>query len=506
MSPPDTDPEDTDIATDADAAESDAPEREPLTLDVKIDQPSACQRHITVTIPRDEIDRYFAKAFDELMPSASVPGFRAGRAPRKLVEHRFRKDLAEQVKSSLVMDSLAQISEDHKLSAISEPDFELDAIEVPEEGPLSYEFDLEVRPEFDMPQWKGLAIRRPVSDISTLDVQRQFVRVLGRRGRLVPFDGPAAVGDHVTANITFLDGERVVSEHREEVVRLAASLSLRDGRIEDFGPAMAGVRAGETRSLPVQISEEAEESVRGLKLTARFEVLEVKKLEIPELTPELLQELGNFNSEGDFRDALRDELERQLKYHQEQQARKQVTALLTAAATWELPPELLRRQSRREMERAKLELRRSGFSDEQIQEKENEIRQNVLASTARLLKEHFILERIAEEEKIADDPADYDREIGLIANQSGESVRRVRAHLEQRDLMDVLRNQIIERKVIELVLSHATFQDVPFEPEGADVEALDWSAGGQLDDAEEEIPEAKHGGQVEPLPGTEQRG
>jgi trigger factor len=283
-------------------------------------------------------------------------------------------------------------------------------------------------------------------------------------------------------------------------------LSLRDGRIESFGQAMAGIRAGESRSLPVQISEEAEESVRGLKLSARFQVLEVKKLEMPELTPELLDELGGFDSEGDLRDALRDDLERQLKYHQQQRARKQITSLLTAAANWELPPELLRRQSRRELERTKLELRRSGFSDEQIQAQENQLRQNVLASTARLLKEHFILERIAEEENITDDEADYTEEIDLIAAQSGESARRVRAHLEQRDLMDVLRNQIIERKVIELVLSHAKFEDVPFQPPSEDVEALDWSAGGQADEPEQEIPEAKHGGQAEPLPGTERRG
>ena len=72
-------------------------------------QPSACQRHITVTIPREEIDRYFDKAFAELMPTAAVPGFRAGRAPRKLVEHRFRKDVADKVKSSLLMDSLARL-------------------------------------------------------------------------------------------------------------------------------------------------------------------------------------------------------------------------------------------------------------------------------------------------------------------------------------------------------------------------------------------------------------
>lgn len=502
MSASDSDSQNTDVA-EAEGAEA---EREPLALDVKIDSPSACQRHITVTIPREDIDRYFGKAFDELMPSATVPGFRAGRAPRKLVEHRFRKELVEQVKSSLVMDSLTQITEDNKLSAISEPNFDLQAVEVPDEGPMSYEFDLEVRPEFDLPQWKGLTITRPTSKITDVEVQQQLVRVLGRRGKLVPFDGPAAIDDHVTANVTVLDGEQVVSQHPEQAIRLAAVLSLRDARIENFGKTMAGVKAGESRSLPVQISEEAEESVRGLKLTAKFDVLEVKKLEMPELTPELLGELGDFDSEGALRDALRDELERQLKYHQQQQARKQITSLLTAAANWELPPDLLRRQSRRELERTKLELRRSGFSDEQIQAQENQLRQNVLATTARLLKEHFILERIAEEEKITDDQADYDEEINLIAMQSGESPRRVRAHLEQRDLMDVLRNQIIERKVIDLVLSNAKFEDVPFQQQSEDVEALDWSAGKQHDEADEEIPEAKHGGQAEPLPGTEHRG
>jgi trigger factor len=164
-----------------------------------------------------------------------------------------------------------------------------------------------------------------------------------------------------------------------------------------------------------------------------------------------------------------------------------VTALLTAAANWDLPPDLLRRQAARELERSVLELRRSGFTDDVIQQHENELRQNSLVNTARSLKEHFILERIAEEEKIEDTPEDYDAEVSLIAGQSGESPRRVRAQLEKRGLMDVLRNQIIERKVIELVLSHAKFKEVPFHMDKTDVEALDEAAGGN----EGEIPEAQ---------------
>ena len=71
------------------------------------------------------------------MTAAQVPGFRPGHAPRKLIEARFRKDVKEQVKSKLLMDSIAQVSDDEELAAISEPDFKLDAVVLPDEGPLS---------------------------------------------------------------------------------------------------------------------------------------------------------------------------------------------------------------------------------------------------------------------------------------------------------------------------------------------------------------------------------
>lgn len=110
-----------------------------------------------------------------------------------------------------------------------------------------------------------------------------------------------------------------------------------------------------------------------------------------------------------------------------------------------------------------------------------------MASTARSLKEHFILEKIAEAENVADSPADYDTEIRAIAEQSGESPRRVRASLERRGLMDVLRNQIIERKTIDLITSEATFTDLPFEFPKPDAEAIDHAVCG-VAAGEDEIP------------------
>jgi trigger factor len=461
-----------------DAGDEEAP-KEKLELDVQIASPSACERHVTVTISRSDIDRYFDDAFGEMMPTANVPGFRIGRAPRKVVENRFRDEVSEQVKSALLLDSLEQISDEQRFTAISEPNFDLEAVEVPKDGPMTFEFTIEVRPEFDLPKWKGLSLKRPVREFSDADIDEQLEQMLARYGQLVPYDGPAAEGDYVSVNITSISDGQQVAYEPEAVVRLRPILSFRDTRLEGFAKLMNVAKEGDRRTADVTLSKDAPNAdLRGKKVSLEFEVLGVKKLKLPELTEEFLQELGGFSTEDELRNAIRMNLKRQLEYQQQRIARSQISALLTKSADWELPPGLLERQSARELERAVMELRRSGFSEAEIRARENQLRQNSTAGTATALKEHFILERIAEDEKIDVDEGDYDKEIFLIAAQSGESPRRVRAQLEKRGLMDVLRNQIIERKVLELVQSEAKFKDEPYEPQKSDTEAVAIAAGG----------------------------
>ncbi len=473
-------------------AEGEGDEAAPLDLKVDIKSPSACERRVTVTIPRDDINRYYDNAYGELMPTSAVPGFRVGRAPRKIVEHRYKEQVTDQVKSSLLMDSLGQISEDKTFTAISEPNFDLDAVEVPDDGPMTFEFTIEVRPEFDMPEWKGLKLKRLVREFTENDVAEQLEQMLARYGQLAPFDGVASAGDYVTVNITSTADGKQVAHEAETVVRIRPTLSFTDGQIEGFDKSMKDVKAGDKRTAELKLTQDAPNvELRGKKVEVEFEVLEVKQLKLPELTPEFLQEIGGFTTEDELRDAIRKNLERQLEYQQQRDARGQITALLTKSADWQLPQGLLERQSAREQERAVMELRRSGFSEADIRARENLLKQNSKASTATALKEHFILERIAEEESIDVAEGDYEKEIFLIAMQSGESPRRVRAQLEKRGLMDVLRNQIIERKVLEAVQKEAKFKDEKYEPQKSDTEAISMAAGGGSGSAIPSVTEAK---------------
>jgi len=467
-------------------------EVKPLDLDVSIEEVSTCQRRVKVTIPRADIDRYRDAAIGDLMPSALLPGFRPGRAPRRLVSSRFKSELADQIRSKLVTDAMTQVSESGKLAPISEPEFDLAAVLVPEEGPLTFEFSLEVRPEFELPKWKGLSITRPAREIGAADIDEALGNILRERGRYVPSGKAPAVGDLIVANLRFTHGDDQLSEAAEMEIVVRPKLSFADAELEGFDALVGQAKPGDTVTATVKVSDEAAvEPLRGQDVTLALELLDVKQHELPSLTPVVLEELGGFESEEALRAAVTRQLEGQLEWHRRKQVRQQVAAALTASASWDLPPDLLRRQAQRELERAILELRRSGFDDDSIRRHVNELRQTVLASTARALKEHFILERIAEEQGVADEAADYDGEIRAIASQSGESPRRVRASLERRGLMDVLRNQIIERKTVDLITSEAKFKDVPFEFPKPDTEAVDHAVCGVVV-GEEEIPVAAH--------------
>ena len=451
-----------------------------LDVQVEVNEVGACERHVIVTVSAADIDKYKDEAYSDLMPKAQIPGFRIGRAPRKLVESRFKSDVIDQVKGSLIMDAMTQVTDEQDFSAISEPDFNFEAVQMPEDGDLTFEFNVEVRPEFDMPEWKGLDLEKVVHEYSDEEVDNRATELLQRYGDVEDVDGAIEAGDTVNVSIEFKDGDEVASTFSDQNVIVRGNLSFADGSIDGFGDLVIGASTGDVKETTAKLSDSLDdEDLSGKEYAAAVTINSVKRTTSPELTPEFLEEVGGFESEEDLKNAVREELERQLNYHQQQRTRSQITELLTAEANWELPPQLLRRQSQRELQRSILELQASGFPDEEIRRHINRLQQNLLGSTEKALKEHFILERIAEDNDLDATPEDIEREILIIAMQQQTSPRRVRAQLEKRGDMDALRNQIIERQAIELITEEANFTetDLP-EDENSDTFALSGAISG----------------------------
>ncbi|MEO1614840.1 MAG: trigger factor [Planctomycetota bacterium] len=468
-------------------------EKPPLQLDVKVSSPEACVREVVVSIQAPEVQRYLKEEFDKVVPEAKIPGFRNGRAPRKLVEKQFRESVADRVKGQLLMESLSQVTEQEDFSAIGEPDFDYNSIPEPGEGPFTYQFTIEVRPEFETPNWKGLALTKPVETVDDGAVDKALERVMRDRATYEATDEPAELGDRLVVTLKFREGDESLSTIEEEAITLAKSLSFTDGLCESFGDAVAGKKEGDTATVDVKLGAEVE-NADDRKVTVDVEIVEVMKLESIEITPSVLEELGDFESEDELRGFIADSLKKQADYRTQQALRESVVGQLSDAVNFDLPGELVKRQTQRELQRRVMELRRSGFDDTQIQSFVNAIRQNARSTTEASLKEHFVLEQIAEDETIDASPEDYEKELELIAEQSGQSIRAVRAQFDKSGQMDALRNQIVERKVIELITENAkvTEEEVSqdAQEDGAESFPISQSILGTKD--ESAIPEAKY--------------
>ena len=315
-------------------------------------------------------------------------------------------------------------------------------------------------------------------------------KILAKYADMVPHEGEAEIDDYVVVNMKSLKDGTEYASAEELTVQVRPSLSLPDAIVEDFDKAIVGAGAGAKKTVTAKVSADCEnEDLRGEEIELEVEILDVKRQELPELDTEMLSTLGGFESEEEVRKTIQGELERQLTYYQNKSIREQIAGVLTESADWELPPDLLRRQASREVERAILELRSSGFSEAEIRAYENDLRQNSMRTTENALKEHFILESIAEVETIEETEDDFNQEIAMIAMQQNESPRRVRARLEKKGQMDSLRNQIIERKVLDLIKEHAKFKDTDFDLDDEAPAAVDFYVSGVSATA---IPEAKY--------------
>jgi trigger factor len=467
----------------AEEAVAEAPAK--LKQDVQIQDVGPCKKHIKVTVDRTDIDHRLQDKFKELVIDSAVAGFRPGKAPRKVVERRYHKEVGDQVKSEVLLASLEQLAEDHDIAPLSAPNIDPAKIEFPKDGPFVYEFEVEVRPQFDLPNYKGLKLKRPVKTFTDEDVTVEERRLLAPYGQVVPKDkGAVEVGDVITADMTTKVGDRVLNTLKEIQIRVDRRLAFKDGVADKFGEQLKGAKAGEQRTVDITLSSSvSEDSLRGKTVQALLDVKDVKTLRLPELTHDFLHTFG-VHSEEQFHELMRVLLQRRLEYQQRQSARDQILGQISATTSWELPEELLARQARKALARKVMEMRSEGMSEDEIRSRQRLLQQDVLKSTALALKEHFVLQKIAETEKIDVDESDVDAEVERIANQYDESPRRVRARLEKDDLMETLAAEIIERKALDLILDSAEYEEVPLDAkeEGALSTVEEQTVPGEMQD------------------------
>jgi len=433
-------------------------------MEVKIENAGACKKKLTITIPREDLDKKLEERFTDLQKEAQIPGFRPGHAPRRLVEKRFHEAVADEVRASMAADAFKKAVEDEKLDIIGEPDMGPEAIQTPDDGPMTLTVELEVRPEFELPDYVGIPVAAQRKALGDEELAHTLEHLRDDHAPLEPVaegDG-AKEDDYVAADITIKVGEEVVVDQKDARFPLKAT-AVQGIRLADVPQWLAGAKVGETRTGTFKIGDEAErEDLRGKDAEASFTLNDLRRAGA--ITDEELLKAIGYES----MDALKASLKRQLDAQADLEFRRAqegaIRSWLMEHAPFELPEELAKHHAAQLLRRTLVNLQYRGVPVEEIEKRLADIQSASAARAIEDLKLSFILDKIAVKEKIEATDAEVDARLRFIAAQYNRKEDRVREEMESQGTMDSLRSQIREDKVMRMLLEKAKVAGEPEKP------------------------------------------
>src|SRR5262245_38195312 len=221
-------------------------EEQEFVYAIKVEDAGPATKKVTVEIPAERIAQKLQEQYKELRQQAAIPGFRPGHAPQKLVEKRFGEDVKEQVRRTLISESYGQAVEKNSLQVIGEPEFDNpDAIKLPEDGALSYSFQVEVQPEIKLPDLAGLKVKKPKVNVTEENVDQAMQNLREQQGALIPVeDRGVEAKDYVYGDVHIkLDGNVIAHQHDAQLVARPGRISGID--VTDLDKKLKGAKSGD---------------------------------------------------------------------------------------------------------------------------------------------------------------------------------------------------------------------------------------------------------------------
>jgi trigger factor len=414
------------------------------------------QVELEIAISNEELDAARERAFRQLVKNARIPGFRPGKVPRKIFEAQYgTAAIEERAMDAVVPPAYTKALEENDLEPVDRPQMEL----VPEEEgqPLRVRATVYVRPQFELHDYKGVALEAPPVTVGDEDVENALQGLRRDASTLTVVDRPVALGDVPTIDyLGKIDGvpfeggaaERQPTEITEERF------------IPGFASGIAGMSAGETKDVEARFPDDYSNSELAGK-TAVFTVTvhENKAAELPELDDEFAK---RFIGEEGTLAALRDDLRNRLEANGRQRRRRELTGVmlekLTAAHEFALPAVMVDREIESLETEAKGYVERAGIEWssylEQQGKTEDQIRDEYRAEAERRVRGSLLIEAIAKAENIQATPPDIEAEIAQLSRQYQQPREAILEML--RPNFNALVDGIVRTKTVEFLLDHAT--------------------------------------------------
>jgi trigger factor len=425
-----------------------------------IEEVGPCRKKLNIEFTAEEVGAELAEAIQAFSKGAKIPGFRPGRAPAAMVQRHYSKEIAEEIRDRLVARGYHDAVNENKL-AVAEL---LDVTEAQYVAgqPLSYSVTVDVPPQIELPDYKGIALTGTKVAVRDDEVEGTLKGMLERQAKFEDVTGRAVQkGDLVQVDYVGTSEGRPVAE----VAPGAAGLGKMDGYwmlVEDehallpgLGEALIGANAGETKQVVVKFPAEfGRKELAGKTADYTVSIKAIRERKLPANYESLLKPFG-VADEAQLRERIRKDLE-VLKQDNEQRKRRDATAQwLLSNVIFDVPESIVQRETQNTVYDVVSQNVRRGIAQTEIEAHRGEIFETAKRTASSEVKLRYILHKVAEVENLDVNAAELEAEIGRLATQSRLTPLQARTQLQKNGRLDGLREMLKRDKALDFVLAQA---------------------------------------------------
>ena len=419
---------------------------------------------LRIELPPEEVRKEWDSIAGNYARYARIPGYRAGKAPRPVIEKKFRKQIQDELTKKLLSKSYHEAIAEKQLRVVSLTN--LEDVEFGEDRSMRFRATVVTAPEFELPVYKGIPVQLPPAEVSDADVAAALEKL---RDQAADF---ADVTDRALAmeDYAVLDFEGAIDGVAISEIVPEASKNLHGGKkfwlhlapanfLPRFPEQIVGMQLGETRSVQVEFPADFPvPELGGKRADYAVTLNEIKQKVLPALDDAFAAKLMPEKTLADLRATLEHNLEHEKEHALERAKESEILRFLHEHISFDLPPALLKNETRRALNELVHRNRERGVPDEMLKGKEKELIEGAGSLAAHRLKTNFILHRIAEQEKIEVTREEIDQRIREQAAQYNVPVEKMRKEIEERDRLDGLAEEVLLGKTIDFLKSNVTLQ------------------------------------------------
>ncbi len=436
---------------------------------------------LEIEVAAAEVDTALAKAYHKVVKDVNLPGFRKGKVPRRILESRFGPEvLHEEALELLVPPAFQEALKEAELDPLGQPEFEL--VQVEEGKPLLFNAVVEVIPEVELGDYKGLEAEKTEVEVDDLQVDNHIYMLREQNARLVPKEeGPVKEGDLVTIDFKgFVDGEPFEGGESENYSLEIGSKSF----IPGFEEQLVGANVDEEKKVEVKFPDDyRKDDVAGKEAVFEVKIKQIKEKQLPELDDQFVQEVSEFDNLEEMKTDLKEKMLKQAEEDSKAKLEESLIEQVAASSKADLPQTLVERQIDRMIGDLEGYLRYQGMELDQFLQlsgkTREELREDRREEAEKRTRANLVLDAIAKKEGINIENSELDEKIEEAAAGYNDDPARLKDILEKQGRLPVIMEELRIRKAIDLMVDEAKITMVKNEKdnskEGTDADQEDKS-------------------------------